>query len=493
MHKVTRIIILLLCSTNLFVFVSNAQYGESHSCQHDIFCVPDWCDQRRSVVLIEKLIDGVYAGKGSGALINNVLFDGKPYLLTAKHLVDSDRDDVFSVEELEALDTWKLIFNYQIDHCANHDLNPEPSKSEFLIGVKFLSSGPAIGGDWILLELVEEIPSDYNVYFSGFNAFETIPKGIACIHHPRSDVKKWSYSNKKAKEKTYNWYMKKWQTGTIEGGSSGAPWYQNDSKLIVAVQSNNTGNGAFVCNQNKIKASGARIDVAWEAGTAADEQLKHWLNSINASGVIGILGYDPCKPFRIFNNANDLHTSINVDPILPYTGPTIGTRSHNGVYNAADFISVQNSIIQTNTSVEFYAEKVHLREGFKTTPGAKFKAAPIPCLGGCGNGKALETDTMMVFFSDTIQEQNGLEKVSSALNFKVYPNPSSGFISVEIEKPNPDETINVILRNMVGQIVHTSVSSSEKIDLDLTNIPSGVYIIEIKTSSETRTKKLIRY
>lgn len=71
-----------------------------------------------------------------------------------------------------------------------------------------------------------------------------------------------------------------------------------------------------------------------------------------------------------------------------------------------------------------------------------------------------------------------LEEIQA--NFKIYPNPSNGFISVSMPDQNLVEVLQ--LRDMDGQLLKTfelQSNASNSQTLDLRNYPSGTYVLEI--------------
>ena len=69
----------------------------------------------------------------------------------------------------------------------------------------------------------------------------------------------------------------------------------------------------------------------------------------------------------------------------------------------------------------------------------------------------------------------------------VYPNPNSGRFNVEFTNLNDEFTL--VLRNMVGQIVsqeRVNVNGTNTRVMELGNLSSGVYLLEVKSSKEQR-------
>ena len=78
------------------------------------------------------------------------------------------------------------------------------------------------------------------------------------------------------------------------------------------------------------------------------------------------------------------------------------------------------------------------------------------------------------------------EHVVQNINFKVYPNPSTGFFYYEynVDESNADATLTVI--DMMGKtiIAGTVNTANAKGMLNLSELPNGIYFINLSTSQK---------
>lgn len=75
--------------------------------------------------------------------------------------------------------------------------------------------------------------------------------------------------------------------------------------------------------------------------------------------------------------------------------------------------------------------------------------------------------------------------VHEALNCKLYPNPNAtGVITVETQNPYKGE---VMVLSVAGEVIQSTQikSDSERFELDLQNLPAGVYMIHLKEINQT--------
>lgn len=77
---------------------------------------------------------------------------------------------------------------------------------------------------------------------------------------------------------------------------------------------------------------------------------------------------------------------------------------------------------------------------------------------------------------------------------KLYPNPASNSVNVTFSSEESGEAL-VTVMNIMGQTVMSEVAAINegynKLNLGISNLKSGVYMINIKTNRGTSTQKLI--
>lgn len=71
---------------------------------------------------------------------------------------------------------------------------------------------------------------------------------------------------------------------------------------------------------------------------------------------------------------------------------------------------------------------------------------------------------------------------------EIYPNPSqNGFLSVSVSEIS---RYNVTVTNLAGKMIFNSVFSSSENSIDLSNIPSGLYIVSVNTNKGSISKRV---
>ena len=78
--------------------------------------------------------------------------------------------------------------------------------------------------------------------------------------------------------------------------------------------------------------------------------------------------------------------------------------------------------------------------------------------------------------------------------WSVYPNPTAGNFNIEFSSPNNNSPVQLCIFNNLGELVQSEIFSANK-DLNKktinTNLPTGIYLIQLKLNQNLYTKKLI--
>lgn len=279
-------------------------FSESGDCHINVACeeADPWRDPVRSVVKI--LRNG--SDWCTGTLINNSVFDGKPYILTANHCYDDPGRLAF-------------VFNWQSESCANPAQAPVVVHS--MSGAKTRARYNT--ADMWLLELNELPPTEFNVYYSGWNRSTQSPweETLACIHHPNGDIKKFSWTDQGAVASDYgvetgtsHWRVPFWTGGSTEKGSSGSALFDSQGRIIGQLHG-----GSAACGNAESDWYG-QLGISWSGGGLETSRLRDWLDPLQ-SGILTLDGYDPSKGY--FDHDIQLYAFVQPQEIYENPGSII--------------------------------------------------------------------------------------------------------------------------------------------------------------------------
>ena len=256
----------------------------SGSCNVNVIC-PAGDPYRDEIRSSARLVMG--GGLCSGALINNTADDGRQLFLTANHCYSGSPS------------TWVFQFNYEGDDCSDVNAPHGPSWNSVSGSVLRAKSSAS---DFCLVEISNQIPANFNVFYSGWDrSGSSFPKS-AGIHHPSGDIKKICIDNHSASKTSWGgaatWHINKWDLAVTEGGSSGSPLHDDDGRIVGQLYG-----GQASCSYLYHDYYG-RMDTSWNSG------IKAWLDPLN-TGVQFHDGYDPA----VTSNNPEIYCTAKVNSL----------------------------------------------------------------------------------------------------------------------------------------------------------------------------------
>lgn len=354
--------------------------GSSSTCGINAIC-PDGTNypkQRKATVQTITPIPGSnYIGLCSATLINNTgntKTNCKQYLLTATHCEGSNSTAITPFSQM------LVRFNFETPQCQ---LGPLATVNT-MTGVNFRSRAnytesnpPNINGDFLLVELKQNVPASWDAYLAGWNratnisTTETLPKKFIGFHHPSGDVKKVSTSqiihlNGDAGGSPGTHYAVEVATGGIEQGSSGSGLFDGNGRLIGIASV--AGDPDPICDINGKGESASflkyvaysKLSYDWDYsldGQNNYRKLKPWLDPANTGAMTMDAVKSDCSdlnPNGITITENNFDNSISIYP-NPSTNGSVNARIN--LENASDLtVSVYDITGRIQTS--FQLQKV---------------------------------------------------------------------------------------------------------------------------------------
>lgn len=90
--------------------------------------------------------------------------------------------------------------------------------------------------------------------------------------------------------------------------------------------------------------------------------------------------------------------------------------------------------------------------------------------------------TELVHYTDLIDE--------SRIN--IYPNPTTKSVFINITNPEEDTMITATLLSPSGVFLETKGIGTAPVEFDLSSMAAGVYILELRSETDTKTWKIIK-
>ena len=163
--------------------------------------------------------------------------------------------------------------------------------------------------------------------------------------------------------------------------------------------------------------------------------------------------------------------SVNCPAATTLTGVHTGVK---GFING-DFIASNATISGISTNDVFYQAEnyIKLNVGFQATQNSKFHAQIDDCTVG-----GLKEEEETVYSNELV----------------LAPNPTFGVFSVNYNISDLTDK-KIVIQNILGNIIYTSKTYSDTNDIaeliDLSNLPKGIYLVEIQQAGKSVTEQLV--
>lgn len=313
---------------DLFHRGKDGNLPKAGSCEIDVVCpqATTWANEIRSVARI--IIGGT--ALCSGTLIMDAAGDFRPFFLTANHC------GITSANAATVVVNW----NYQSPTCGSSGLGASAVNNQS--GAAFCAAKADV--DFCLIELNQAPPTNFHVYYAGWDRSGTAPGDGVGIHHPNGDGKCISFSTNPfttidsciSSGSSTHWQVL-WQNppqGVTEPGSSGSGIWDASTHLVVGTLSG--GPSSCGATANNLWDCYGKFALAWASGTAATNRLRDWLDPQN-TGLLSKAGTDPSGLAPVLIPAG---TSLLAEGCLPT----------NGVVDPGEVVSVSFALQNTGTA-----------------------------------------------------------------------------------------------------------------------------------------------
>jgi hypothetical protein len=87
----------------------------------------------------------------------------------------------------------------------------------------------------------------------------------------------------------------------------------------------------------------------------------------------------------------------------------------------------------------------------------------------------------------TIEDCTGIKENLNNLQVLIYPNPATNNLTIET---SPQAIIEIT--NIQGQLIKTIVAIGNKTTIDVSALPSGVYVVEVNMEKGVEVKKFVK-
>nr|WP_319399657.1 putative Ig domain-containing protein [uncultured Carboxylicivirga sp.] len=428
----------------------NTEIGESSSCMININCTEgdEWQTEKKGVCQMSMYVTNGSAGAGwyvcSGTLINNTAQDLTPYILSAYHCYEGSTEDDFA--------RWQFTFGYESPGCQDE----QPLETHTIIGCDVRVADPIDGGsDGLLLELTQDVPLDWDVYYNGWDRRNEVVEGVGVgIHHPAGDIKKIStfrnydsgtWPGAVTGATGAHWLFSFVETANghsvTEGGSSGSPLFSSEHLVIGTL----TGGNSSCTNLYGNNYYG-KLWFHWDHyGDSPQTQMKTWLDPLDL-GVMTLAG-----------------TSVNP------TSPRIACETKSLELEGSSVLS------QPGAEQTIVVEGFNLEEDITASVEGEFEVSSDNISWGTQVNLVPEGGKLYIrFLPTTIGHQTGQIALTNPLASTIYVNLSAS--SCPVITFDYDKLPTASINEDYSFAIEVSNNSTEVVNYEITNgaLPEGL-------------------
>jgi len=259
--------------------IGNRPLGDAGVCNMDVYCAGAAVVSKEKQAVVQLVISGTELC--TGTLVNNTKRDKTPYLITAGHCITNATEAQQTV----------FSFNYESPFCGTSS-SVNGFADQTMTGSILRARSDSL--DFTLVELEMLPPPEYRPYYAGWDRSKTVPASTRTIHHPMGDVKKVSIDNDSPGIASYTaeqlnnsfWWIKQWDIGTTEPGSSGGALFSNENLVIGSLT------GGYATCEHDSNDYFSIFAYQWNYYSLVSRQLKKWLDPTN-TGEIKLDAMDP--------------------------------------------------------------------------------------------------------------------------------------------------------------------------------------------------------
>ena len=88
-------------------------------------------------------------------------------------------------------------------------------------------------------------------------------------------------------------------------------------------------------------------------------------------------------------------------------------------------------------------------------------------------------------------EATAVNELDNAINISVYPNPSNGVFSIEMDKCSETDKTELLVYDMKGELVFRSIKNKLPLSIDLSTLQRGVYFLNMTANKKQVSKKIL--
>jgi hypothetical protein len=248
--------------------------------------------------------------------------------------------------------------------------------------------------------------------------------------------------------------------------------------------------------------SGTNCNITWTTSTDAvlgyyiymkNDTMTNYVR-LNQNIITGTSYTDPCLLYPGIYTYMVRAVLLQLSPSGTYYNLSTGiadtamNTNHLAVHAVASTSIVNNQVTFTNTSTNATSYQWYFGDA---TTGATQN--PVHIYPSPGNytvmliaSNSCDADTILITVSIVL----GIESATASNGILIYPNPSSGKLTVT-SNATKNSIVELKIYNLAGELISTMKSVSALFDFDLSDQPNGIYFLSVESAEGITREKII--
>jgi V8-like Glu-specific endopeptidase len=473
----------------------------------------------------------------SGTMINNACQNLLPSLLTAFHCLDANESLVLEPNEIANANNWVVSFGFRNTSCNSSGETERVSIS----GAQVLTTSEP--SDALIVQLSQRPNVSSNVKYLGWSRLQTpAPTSVRSLHHPSGSTMRIAIDNDAAvlsdntrtSDTRQNYWRVSFDVGTIQGGSSGASYLNQDRRIVGQHMSSNR-----TCTVGDRQGWAGRMDVSWNNGlqpSLSDDLTVTQTNtigipslnlpdvicgfvplginwngitnmSLSGGSIVGVQGSNQgfgLEPIPNFSGSGSIDLQLTPNgitcnaPLVIRKDFHVGNPSPPSVQFANDWFPCENWLIANGNSNNTYQWIIH-RYGYnqyfsgqnvliQNFNASEFFWYELTVTNSCGSTTVSGSGTLNGCNGPFLKGNDGS---INALTSKIYkptlsisPNPATNEVTLDLKEISPRLMNTLCDVNIVNQMGQTVISQKliveNTIRLDISQLTNGFYVAQVR-------------
>lgn len=238
--------------------------------------------------------------------------------------------------------------------------------------------------------------------------------------------------------------------------------------------------GSTLCTGATMTMTDSRSGGTWSSSNNA-------IATVNSAGVVtGVTAGAVSISYTYTNNCGTVNPS---KPIVVKGAPSPGFIAGAATIAVGATATLRESVTGGTWSSSTASLATISAAGLATGVAVGADTIIYTVTGPCGTASASRVITITAHREENHNETAAITTGSETTGIKLYPNPTTGMVTIEVAGNTTATT--VVLTDMSGRTITTQTTTDPTITFDMSNLPAGVYLMNVNAGGKVYNEKVV--